>query len=129
MRYRFIILGFFLGCAAILPQMGEQRTKDKDKDKKETEQIDITEQARAMNSDKFASPPTQFRTGHAKPRALDAKAIKKLENGFTIQLPQGADSDADHLQGQDLRQRRLPQQGVLLLRRRDRQARMGGGPR
>lgn len=43
-----------------------------------------------MNSDKFASPPTKFRPGHANPRKLDEKAIKQTAAGFEIKLPSGA---------------------------------------
>ncbi|HJZ57071.1 MAG TPA: PQQ-binding-like beta-propeller repeat protein, partial [Gemmataceae bacterium] len=51
---------------------------------------DITKDVRAWNSDKFASPPTQFRQGHTTPRQLDPKAITKKTDGFAVQLPSGA---------------------------------------
>ncbi|MSQ93043.1 MAG: hypothetical protein EXR98_00640 [Gemmataceae bacterium] len=88
MRSRFIVCALLAGCIAILPQLAAQNAKDKDK--KEPETTDITAQVREMNSDKYASPPTQFRPGHVKARALDAKAITKTETGFTIKLPAGA---------------------------------------
>ena len=88
MKSRLILLGFFLGCIAILPQLGAQNPKDKEKKMPET--TDITAQVREMNSDKYASPPTEFRAGHVNPKALAADAIKKTDNGFTIKLPSGA---------------------------------------
>lgn len=57
---------------------------------KEAEKMDITARVKEMNSSKFASPPTGFRTGHVTPRKLDAKAIRLQEKGFTITLPSGA---------------------------------------
>ena len=90
MKSRLIVLGLFLGCIAMLPQLDAQNPKEKDKDKKEPEKTDITAQVREMNSDKYASPPTEFRAGHVNPKALDAKAIQKTDTGFTIKLPSGA---------------------------------------
>ncbi len=86
MKSRLILCALLAACVAVLPQLGAQVSKDK----KEPEQTDITAQVREMNSDKYASPPTQFRPGHVKARQLDAKAISKTENGFTIKLPAGA---------------------------------------
>ncbi len=51
---------------------------------------DITADVKDWNSAKFAAPPSQFRAGHVKPRKLDAKAHKKLADGFSVQLPSGA---------------------------------------
>src|SRR5579883_1899905 len=51
---------------------------------------DITTDVKLWNSDKFTAPPTKFRQGHANPRKLDAKAIQKLADGFTVQLPSKA---------------------------------------
>lgn len=51
---------------------------------------DITADVKLWNSSKFIEPPTKFRQGHAKPRQLDAKAIQKLADGFTVQLPSKA---------------------------------------
>ena len=86
MKSRFILLGLLLGGIAMLSQLTAQNAKDK----KEPEKTDITDQVRAMNSDQFAAPPTQFRTGHVNPKSLDAKAIAQTETGFTIKLPSGA---------------------------------------
>src|SRR5262245_39066705 len=77
-----------LGCYA-LAQTPAPQTAKPDK-AKETEKIDITARVKELNSSKYASPPTQFRPGHATPRKLDAKAIKLEEKGFTITLPSGA---------------------------------------
>ena len=89
MKCRLILFGLLLGCTAIMPQLDAQNPKNA-KDKKEPEKTDITAQVREMNSDKFAAPPTQFRTGHVNPKKLDAKAIQKTQTGFTIKLPSGA---------------------------------------
>lgn len=51
---------------------------------------DITADVKNWNSAKFADPPSKFREGHVKPRKLDAKAHKKLADGFSVQLPSGA---------------------------------------
>jgi outer membrane protein assembly factor BamB len=56
----------------------------------EPAKIDVTARVKEMNSSKFASPPTTFRTGHVTPRKLDAKAIRLQEKGFTVTLPSGA---------------------------------------
>ncbi len=89
MKCRLAVFGLVC-CLAILPQLGAQDVKDKDKDKKEPEKADITAKVREINSDKYVAPPTQFRAGHVNAKALDAKAIKKTDAGFTIQLPSGA---------------------------------------
>jgi Ca-activated chloride channel homolog len=89
MKFRLIVCGLLLGCMAILPQLVAQNPKDV-KDKKEPEKTDITDKVREMNSDKFASPPTEFRVGHVKAKTLDAKALTKTDNGFTVKLPSGA---------------------------------------
>jgi Ca-activated chloride channel family protein len=86
MKSRIILLGLWLGAIAMLPHLDAQNAKDK----KEPEKTDITEQVRAVNSDKYAAPPTEFRTGHVNPKAIDAKAITQTETGFTIKLPSGA---------------------------------------
>lgn len=52
--------------------------------------LDITAEARAMNSERFAAPPTNFRGGHATPRRLDEKSFTPNEKGYTIQLPSNA---------------------------------------
>jgi Ca-activated chloride channel homolog len=51
---------------------------------------DITAEVKEWNSDKFASPPSKFREGHVTPRKFDEKAVKKLADGFSVQLPSGA---------------------------------------
>lgn len=56
----------------------------------DAEVVDFLPTARYWNSEKYPDPPSKFRQGHVKPRKLDAKAIKKTENGFSIQLPSGA---------------------------------------
>jgi outer membrane protein assembly factor BamB len=91
MKYRLILFGLLLGCIALLTPIDAQVPKaGKEKDKKEPEKTDITAQVREMNSDKFASPPTEFRAGHVNPKKLDPKAIQKKDGGFTIQLPSKA---------------------------------------
>jgi Ca-activated chloride channel family protein len=92
MTSRFVLFAILLGCIAVLPPLGAQGPKGaKDKDKaKVEEKADITAQVRDMNSDKFAAPPTQFRQGHVNPHKLDAKAVTKTKDGFTIKLPSGA---------------------------------------
>ncbi len=56
----------------------------------EPETTDFTAQAKEMNSDKFAAPPTSFRVGHVTVKALDAKAITSHAKGFEISLPSNA---------------------------------------
>lgn len=92
MKSRLLWLGLLLGCVALMPPLTAQDAKDPPvaKDKKEPEKTDITDLVREMNSAKFASPPTEFRAGHVNPKMLDAKAVKKTDVGFTIQLPSGA---------------------------------------
>jgi Ca-activated chloride channel homolog len=51
---------------------------------------DITKTAAEWNSDKFASPPKEFRQGHVTKRELDAKALTKTDTGYAIQLPSKA---------------------------------------
>src|SRR4051812_25365338 len=51
---------------------------------------DITVDVKDWNSDKFAGPPSKFREGHVSPRKFDEKAVKKLADGFSVQLPSGA---------------------------------------
>lgn len=60
---------------------------EKPKDEKPPEEVDILDKVKEWNSDKFASPPTQFRQGHVTEKKLDAKALTANKNGFTIQLP------------------------------------------
>lgn len=50
---------------------------------------EITEQAREMNSSKFAAPPKQFRPGHANRSQRQVK-LDRQKNGFSIQFPSGA---------------------------------------
>jgi outer membrane protein assembly factor BamB len=63
------------------------RSKDK---AKEPEAVDIVNDVKQWNSDKFLAPPTQFRQGHVKPRKLDDNALAKTANGFEISLPSKA---------------------------------------
>jgi outer membrane protein assembly factor BamB len=51
---------------------------------------DITADVKAWNSPKFDGPPTKFKVGHVKKRAFDAKAVQKLADGFSVQLPSKA---------------------------------------
>jgi len=94
MRSRFVLAGLlFLGIAVVPSLLDAQNANDAKGDSKEAkkeESTDITSQVREMNSDKYASPPTQFRVGHVKPKALDAKAISVTATGFAIKLPSGA---------------------------------------
>lgn len=64
--------------------------QDKPKPEKPPEQEDITNLVREWNSDKFGAPPTEFRPGHVTARPLEAKALTKTANGFSIQLPSKA---------------------------------------
>ena len=57
---------------------------------KEAPAVDILNEAKAWNSDKFIAPPTEFRTGHVTPRELDDKAVSKTDLGFVVQLPSKA---------------------------------------
>lgn len=84
-----LAIAWFAGCCYALAQTPAPPTAKSDK-AKEPEKVDITALVKEMNSSKFASPPTDFRTGHATPRKLDAKAIHLEEKGFTITLPSGA---------------------------------------
>src|SRR4051812_16431921 len=52
--------------------------------------VDITEKVRQINSEKYASPPTEFRRGKVSPRNLEADSIKSEGTGFRIQLPSQA---------------------------------------
>jgi outer membrane protein assembly factor BamB len=51
---------------------------------------DITVEVKDWNSNKYAEPPTKFREGHVKARTFDEKAVKKLADGFSVQLPSKA---------------------------------------
>jgi len=79
---------------ALMPaDSGEKAKKEPVKEPakaKEPEKTDVTADVRAMNSKDFQAPPTEFRAGHATPRKLDASAVAKTDNGFTIQLPSKA---------------------------------------
>jgi Ca-activated chloride channel homolog len=87
---RIITLGLFcLGMAFVPADSGEKDKKEPAKTKG-PETTDVTAQVRAMNSKEFQAPPTQFRTGHATPRKLDAKVITQTETGFSIELPSKA---------------------------------------
>lgn len=51
---------------------------------------DVLAEVKAMNSDKYAPPPTEFRKGHVTPRKLPENAIQKQKGGFTVSLPSGS---------------------------------------
>src|SRR5258708_37748479 len=68
---------------------GDEPAKPMDKPK-EPETGDVLKDVKEWNSEKFASPPTQFRQGHVNPRKLDEKAIAKTAAGFEISLPSKA---------------------------------------
>jgi outer membrane protein assembly factor BamB len=51
---------------------------------------DITAEVKEWNSAKYTSPANQFHKGTVKTRTLDAKALTKKPDGFTIQLPSKA---------------------------------------
>ncbi len=51
---------------------------------------DILATVKEWNSDKFASPPTEFRQGKVTARKVDGKATTATKDGFVIQLPSGA---------------------------------------
>jgi outer membrane protein assembly factor BamB len=89
MKCRLLLFGLLCGLA-ILPHLAAQDTQEKDKDQNEPEKGDITAKVREINSDKHAAPPAQFRPGKVDPKEFDAKAIKKTDTGFVIQMPSGA---------------------------------------
>lgn len=89
MKCRLLFAGL-LCCLAAMPHLGAQDGAKKDKEKKEPQKTDITAQVREMNSAKYATPPNKFREGHVNAKALDAKALKKTDTGYVIQLPSGA---------------------------------------
>jgi Ca-activated chloride channel homolog len=70
-----------------------------EKEKTVKDDIDITSQAKELNSDKFAAPPTKFRPGHVTVRQLDPKAIVADKDGFRIQLPSKAPIPTPTVQG------------------------------
>jgi Ca-activated chloride channel family protein len=81
-------MSLLAGCCYALAQAPSPAAKS---DKaKEPAKIDITAQVKELNSSKYASAPTSFRSGHVTPRKLDDKAIHLQEKGFTITLPSGA---------------------------------------
>src|SRR5262249_34176321 len=89
MKCRLVLFGLLCGFG-ILSQLAAQDTQENDKDKRGPEKGDITAKVREVNSDKYAAPPTQFRPGKVDPKPFDAKAIKKTDTGFVIQMPSGA---------------------------------------
>jgi outer membrane protein assembly factor BamB len=72
------------------PKPADKADKPDDKVAAADAPVDILATAKEWNSDKFASPPTQFRAGNVTPRQLDANATTTTKDGFTIQLPSGA---------------------------------------
>lgn len=51
---------------------------------------DVLPEVLAMNSDKYAPPPSTFRSGHVTPRTFDTSAITRTGSGFSVQLPSHA---------------------------------------
>ena len=86
--------GFLAGCGILAIGVFcwtlSGHADEKDKDTKAKDDVDITSQARDLNSDKFLPPPAQFRPGKVTPRQLDPKAIVADKDGFRIQLPSKA---------------------------------------
>jgi outer membrane protein assembly factor BamB len=56
----------------------------------EMQDKNITVEVKDWNSDKFAEPPSKFREGRVTPRKFDEKAVTKLTDGFSVQLPSKA---------------------------------------
>ena len=84
-----VLMGSLAGGLAFL--WSEEPAKPKDKDAKPAqESVDILKDVQEWNSDKFVSPPTQFRQGHVSPCKLDEKALQKVESGFVVSLPSKA---------------------------------------
>ena len=51
---------------------------------------DALAKALKMNSDEYAAPPHDFRSGHVTKAKLDASAVQRSKGGFEVQLPSGA---------------------------------------
>jgi outer membrane protein assembly factor BamB len=84
------LLGAMLTMHAAEPQEETPPVNAASTDKGDAQPVDVTAEVRKYNSDEFASPPTEFRTGKAMPRELDDKAITPGKAGFIVQLPSGA---------------------------------------
>jgi Ca-activated chloride channel homolog len=80
------VVALAVGCwsLSVLPGRADE------KEKPVKDEIDITTQAKELNSDKFQAPPTNFRAGHVTVRELDPKAVVADKEGFRIQLPSKA---------------------------------------
>jgi outer membrane protein assembly factor BamB len=82
------------GLFALQGQEPKSAVKPAKPDKKDAAQAeaatDLLTTAKEWNSAKFASPPTTFRKGHVKPRALPARAVAATKNGFVVSLPSKA---------------------------------------
>lgn len=76
--------------AAGLFALHGEEPKPTDKPAKADAPTDILSTVKEWNSDKFASPPTEFRQGKVTARKLDNKATTATRDGFVIQLPSGA---------------------------------------
>ena len=72
------------------PKPADKPAPPDDKAAKADAPTDILATVKEWNSDKFASPPTEFRQGSATTRPLDEKATTATKDGFVIQLPSGA---------------------------------------
>jgi outer membrane protein assembly factor BamB len=85
----FLIAGLFAVNADTPPAKKDPSPKEAPKVETKPDE-DITKTAAEWNSDKFASPPTEFRKGNVTPRKLDEKAFQKTDGGYLIQLPSKA---------------------------------------
>src|SRR5262245_51123617 len=90
MKSRLLFVAMLFGCIALWSPLGAQDKENGNDKAKPDEKTDITAQVRELNSDKYMSPPTKCRPGHANPRQLDAKAIKQTDTGFEVKFPSGA---------------------------------------
>jgi outer membrane protein assembly factor BamB len=85
-----LLAAALLSLRAEEPKPAAKPAAPNDKTAKADAPVDILATVKEWNSDKFASPPTQFRQGSATPRPLDDKAVTITKDGFVIQLPSGA---------------------------------------
>ncbi|MFC1609397.1 PQQ-binding-like beta-propeller repeat protein [Myxococcota bacterium] len=88
-------VSLLLGSVVLLVGMGNEPKAETPEplESPDTETVrgeDITEQARDMNSDRYAGPPNQFRTVAVSLRKLGKKRIRKHKTGFEVRLPSGA---------------------------------------
>jgi len=71
-------------------QLKKEKAKKKEPLKRKVKVDDITKQARAMNSRRFARPSKKFRKIAVSPRRLAASRIRKTATGFEVRLPSAA---------------------------------------